>query len=119
MKILPSDTLVDVIESKVAKQLILGTLSLMKEKKGNLKHIGIKITSYLQKLMDREDLTDTSEAKVLRVGKYFNFLLISGITIKNGNDFLNIWKHNSIISIFFWPKIPLSRQTNEFWIKFD
>ncbi|KAL4471208.1 hypothetical protein ABPG72_007575 [Tetrahymena utriculariae] len=66
LKILPSDTLVDIIEVKVAKQLILGTLSLMKEKKGNLKHIGIKITSYLQKLMDRDDLTETQEAKVLR-----------------------------------------------------
>ncbi|EAS07620.2 AT hook motif protein (macronuclear) [Tetrahymena thermophila SB210] len=66
LKILPSDTLVDIIEVKVAKQLILGTLSLMKEKKGNLKHIGIKITSYLQKLMDRDDLTETQEAKILR-----------------------------------------------------
>lgn len=39
----------------------------MKEKKGNLKHIGIKITSYLQKLMDREDLNETEEAMSLRV----------------------------------------------------
>lgn len=47
LKILPSETLVEGIDGKVAKQLMLGTLSLMKEKKGNLKQIGIKITSFL------------------------------------------------------------------------
>lgn len=38
----------------------------MKEKKGNLKQIGIKITSYLQRLMDRADLTTTAEAIALK-----------------------------------------------------
>jgi len=49
----------------------------MKEKKGNLKQIGIKITSYLQKLMDRNDLTESQESKVLRVRQIsFNFSII-------------------------------------------